>query len=103
MPGLIEALGDIQYKNEAHRILVEGVYLDPFRVCPISSCWRLNSYWLGQNLSDKLSKYTDMVETTLDLASLETHTYTIKPEYDDGLQALATKLMEVANSYTLYI
>jgi len=36
-----------------------------------------------------------MVETTLDLASLDTHTYTIKPEYDEGLQRLATKLMEV--------
>lgn len=38
-----------------------------------------------------------MVETTLDLASLDTHTYTLKPEYDEGLQALAEKLMEVTS------
>ena len=48
-----------------------------------------------QTLSDNLVKYSDMVETTLDLASLDTHTYTIKPEYDEGLQRLAAKLMEV--------
>lgn len=39
-----------------------------------------------------------MVETTLDLASLDRHTYTIKPEYDEGLQRLAAKLMEVGLS-----
>lgn len=39
-----------------------------------------------------------MVETTLDLASLDTHTYTIKPEYDEGLLALAEKIMEVSCS-----
>ena len=38
-----------------------------------------------------------MVETTLDLASLDTHTYTIKPDYDEGLQRLAAKLMEVCS------
>jgi hypothetical protein len=51
-----------------------------------------------QLLSTNLSKYSDMVETTLDLASLDTHTYAIKPEYDEGLQGLATKLMEVSSS-----
>ncbi|KAF8546585.1 hypothetical protein OG21DRAFT_1527736 [Imleria badia] len=40
------------------------------------------------------SRNTDMVETTLDLASLGTHTYTIKPEYDEVLRRLATKVME---------
>ena len=42
-----------------------------------------------------------MVETTLDLASLDTHTYTLKPEYDEGLQALAEKLMEVSHFSSL--
>ncbi|KAH0834904.1 DNA mismatch repair protein [Lanmaoa asiatica] len=77
MPGLLETLETIQYEHEAHEKLVQEVYLDPFR-----------------NLSDSLSKYSDMVETTLDLASLDTHTYTIKPDYDEGLQRLAAKLME---------
>ncbi|KAF9226411.1 DNA mismatch repair protein [Gyrodon lividus] len=78
MPGLLETLEGIQYEREAHRALVEEMYLGPFKV-----------------LSTNLSKYSDMVETTLDLASLDTHTYAIKPEYDEGLQGLATKLMEV--------
>ncbi|KAI9568665.1 DNA mismatch repair protein [Boletus coccyginus] len=77
MPGLLETLEGIQYEHSAHEKLVEEVYLGPFRTH-----------------SDSLSKYSDMVETTLDLASLDTHTYTIKPEYDEGLQRLATKLME---------
>ncbi|KIK97618.1 hypothetical protein PAXRUDRAFT_824778 [Paxillus rubicundulus Ve08.2h10] len=77
MPGLLKTLEGIEYEREAHRALVEKVYLGPFRL-----------------LSTNLSKYSDMVETTLDLASLDTHTYTIKPEYDEGLQGLATKLME---------
>ncbi|KAF8551428.1 DNA mismatch repair protein [Imleria badia] len=77
MPGLVETLEEIQYEHEAHRKLVEEVYLTPFKT-----------------LSESLSKYSDMVETTLDLASLDTHTYTIKPEYDEGLQRLAAKLME---------
>ncbi|KIJ61455.1 hypothetical protein HYDPIDRAFT_137783 [Hydnomerulius pinastri MD-312] len=77
MPGLLETLEGIQYEQEAHRALVEDVYLGPFRT-----------------LSTNLSKYSDMVETTLDLASLDTHTYTIKPEYDEGLQGLSEKLME---------
>lgn len=78
MPGLIETLDSAQHEHEAHKALVCETYLEPFRAH-----------------SDKLSKYSEMVETTLDLASLETHTYTIKPEYDEGLQALAAKLMEV--------
>ncbi|KAG6332316.1 hypothetical protein ID866_6775 [Astraeus odoratus] len=78
MPGLIEILEGVEYEHEVHRALVKGVYLEPFRMH-----------------SDKLSKYSEMVEATLDLDSLETHTYTIKPEYDEGLQVLATKLMEV--------
>ncbi|KAG9311644.1 DNA mismatch repair protein [Chiua virens] len=77
MSGLLETLEDIQHDQEAHRKLVEDVYIGPF-----------------QALSENLSKYSDMVETTLDLASLDTHTYTIKPEYDEGLQRLATQLME---------
>ncbi|KAF8434863.1 DNA mismatch repair protein [Boletus edulis BED1] len=77
MPGFIETLEGIQYEHVAHEKLVEEVYLRPLRT-----------------LSDSLSKYSDMVETTLDLASLDTHTYTIKPEYDEGLRRLAAKLME---------
>ncbi|KIM69472.1 hypothetical protein SCLCIDRAFT_1207895 [Scleroderma citrinum Foug A] len=78
MPGLLETLSGIDYEHEAHRTLVKEVYLELF----------------GTH-SEKLTKYSEMVETTLDLASLDTHTYTIKPEYDEGLLALAEKIMEV--------
>ncbi|KAF9239264.1 DNA mismatch repair protein [Melanogaster broomeanus] len=77
LPGLLETLESIEYEREAHRALVEEVYLGPFRA-----------------LSTNLSKYSDMVETTLDLASLDTHTYAIKPDYDVALQGLVAKLME---------
>ncbi|KAI9459285.1 DNA mismatch repair protein MutS [Boletus coccyginus] len=77
MLGFLETLEGVQYEHSAHEKLVEEVYLGPFRTH-----------------SDSLSKSSDMVETTLDLASLDTHIYTIKPEYDEGLQRLATKLME---------
>lgn len=36
-----------------------------------------------------------MVESTLDLEELENHNYAIKPDYDERLQALADKLVEV--------
>ena len=36
-----------------------------------------------------------MVEQTIDLQQLDRHVYMIKPDYDDRLQALSTKIMEV--------
>jgi len=36
-----------------------------------------------------------MVEQTIDLQQLDRHVYMIKPDYDERLQALSTKIMEV--------
>jgi hypothetical protein len=43
-----------------------------------------------------LSKYGEMVETTIDLNELDNHNYVIKPDYDQKLLELADKLMKVA-------
>jgi hypothetical protein len=43
-----------------------------------------------------LSKYGEMVETTIDLNELDNHNYVIKPDYDQKLLELAEKLMKVA-------
>ena len=95
MPGLLETLEGIRYKHEAHEKPVEEVYLGPFRACPF--VLQLNACSFQRTRSDSLSKYPDMAETSLDLASLDTHTYTIKPDCDEGLQRLAAKLMEVGS------
>lgn len=41
-----------------------------------------------------------MVESTLDLEELENHNYAIKPDYDERLQTLADKLVEVRHYNT---
>lgn len=41
-----------------------------------------------------------MVEQTLDLSQLDSHRYVIKPDYDERLQALADKLIEVSNVFS---
>jgi DNA mismatch repair ATPase MutS len=48
-----------------------------------------------QESDSSLSKYAEMVEQTLDLSELDNHNYVIKPDYDERLQELATKLAEV--------
>jgi hypothetical protein len=48
-----------------------------------------------KTVNDNLVKYGEMVESTLDLEELENHNYAIKPDYDERLQALADKLVEV--------
>ncbi|KAF3911672.1 hypothetical protein AA313_de0202885 [Arthrobotrys entomopaga] len=40
----------------------------------------------------QLSKLEEMVETTVDLDALENHEYIIKPEFDDSLRTIRTKL-----------
>src|ERR1700728_2756378 len=48
-----------------------------------------------QEFNGSLSKYSEMVEQTLDLSELDKHNYAIKPDYDDRLKELAEKLTEV--------
>ena len=45
----------------------------------------------GQEFDGSLSKYSEMVQQTLDLDELENHNFVIKPDYDARLQSLADK------------
>ncbi|TFK39373.1 DNA mismatch repair protein MSH2 [Crucibulum laeve] len=78
LPGLIDALDGVQSEHETYIQLVEETYLKPLR---------------EYNLS--LSKYSEMVEQTLDLDQLDHHNFVIKPDYDPRLQELSKKLTEV--------
>ena len=40
-----------------------------------------------------------MVEQTIDLEQLDRHVYMIKPDYDERLKELSTKIMEVCHSW----
>lgn len=42
-----------------------------------------------------LSKYSKMVEETLDLSELDRHNYVIKPDYDPRLKDIAKKIRMV--------
>lgn len=48
-----------------------------------------------QEYSTSLSKYTEMVESTIDLKELDRHNYVIKPDYDENLKRLSLKLAQV--------
>ena len=52
-----------------------------------------------QEYNESLSKYAEMVEQTIDLEQLDRHVYMIKPDYDERLKALSTKIMEVRHSW----
>lgn len=47
-----------------------------------------------QECNENLEKYSEMVESTLDL-EVQGHSYFIKPEFDPRLQETAAKLSEV--------
>jgi DNA mismatch repair protein MSH2 len=49
-----------------------------------------------QELETNLSKYSEMVESTIDLDELDKHNYVIKPEYDATLKEISDKLKEVS-------
>ncbi|PFH50486.1 hypothetical protein AMATHDRAFT_75571 [Amanita thiersii Skay4041] len=78
LPGLIEALGDVQTGSGEATTLLEETYLKSLR----------------EYLSN-LEKYSEMVEQTLDLEELDNHNYVIKPDYDPKLRELAKKLSQV--------
>ncbi|KAJ6491405.1 muts domain V-domain-containing protein [Mycena vitilis] len=78
LPGMIQALENVQTDNEEYSALIEDQYLGLLR-----------GYY------ENLEKYSDMVEHTIDLDELDKHNYVIKPEYDEQLAAFAEKLNEV--------
>ncbi|CAE6457674.1 unnamed protein product [Rhizoctonia solani] len=78
IPGLIMTLQATGEEGDPVKALIKSQYLD-----------ELEEY------SSSLSKYTEMVEQTIDLKELDRHNYVIKPDYDQNLKRLALKLSEV--------
>ncbi|CAE6339462.1 unnamed protein product, partial [Rhizoctonia solani] len=78
IPGLIMTLQAVGEESDPAKALIKSQYLD-----------ELEEY------SSSLSKYTEMVEQTIDLKELDRHNYVIKPDYDQNLKRLALKLSEV--------
>ncbi|KAF8531333.1 DNA mismatch repair protein MSH2 [Gautieria morchelliformis] len=81
MPDLINALKEIDSEKPEHRKLIEEQYVENL-----------------QEHESNLQKYVEMVEQTLDLSDTSSHTYVIKPEYDERLQDLAEQLSELRDS-----
>jgi DNA mismatch repair protein MSH2 len=50
-----------------------------------------------QKVEDQFRKFTEMVETTIDLEELKNHNYMIKPEFNEELQELAGRISEFLN------
>jgi DNA mismatch repair protein MSH2 len=46
----------------------------------------------AQEHEESLSKYVELVESTIDLEELNRHNFVIKPEYDPGLQEISEQL-----------
>jgi DNA mismatch repair ATPase MutS len=62
---------------------------------PVSPTPSIN---LWQEYAATLSKYSEMVEATIDLDALDRHDYVIKPEYDEKLVVLTTTLQEARDA-----
>ncbi|KIY44220.1 DNA mismatch repair protein MSH2 [Fistulina hepatica ATCC 64428] len=77
LPGLVETLQNVVTEKEETSALIEETYLAKI---------------------ESLSKYSDMVEETIDLDALEGHSYVVKPDYDARLQELNQKLREVVEA-----
>ncbi|KAJ2912918.1 hypothetical protein MD484_g7501, partial [Candolleomyces efflorescens] len=78
LTGLIQELANTTEEYENFAELVEEQYLKPLKEAETS-----------------LSKYSEMVEQTIDLEELDRHNYVIKPDYDPQLEALAQTISKV--------
>lgn len=75
VPGLLAELASISMPSEADRVLFHSTFVAPL-----------------DELQHHLSKLVEMVEMTLDLDELAYHNYVIKPDFDDTLRTIRTKL-----------
>ncbi|KAI0635322.1 DNA mismatch repair protein [Trametes polyzona] len=78
LEGIISSIEGMDTSSAEQKALLEDTYLLKFR-----------------EYDTALSKYSEMVQQTLDLDELENHNFVIKPDYDDRLQTLADKLAEI--------
>ncbi|KAI3615868.1 dna mismatch repair protein msh-2 [Moniliophthora roreri] len=77
LPGMIETLRGAQTEEPEYAELIDEIYLQTL-----------------QKYEENLSKYSEMVEQTLDLKELDRHNYVIKPDYDERLKQLAQKITD---------
>lgn len=73
LPGIISSFDSVI--DESYKDALDATYTHPL-----------------QDLSNKLGKLAEMVETTVDLDALDHHEFIIKPEFDDHLRILRKKL-----------
>ena len=73
------------------------------------STWRFVTfcYWKDlflspflQDLVQDFQKFTELVETTVDLDQVENHEYLIKASFDEGLQGVALILALIGKVYS---
>ncbi|KAI1612511.1 DNA mismatch repair protein msh-2 [Exophiala viscosa] len=76
LPGFIEALEAVV--DEQYQVPLEAQYTSKLK-----------------ELSNFLGKLAEMVETTVDLDALDRHEFIIKPEFDDKLRIIRTKLDKI--------
>ncbi|KAG7086447.1 hypothetical protein E1B28_002400 [Marasmius oreades] len=77
LPGIVEALESLQTEQSEYADLINEVYLESLK-----------------QHEESLSKYSEMVEQTLDLDEVDRHNYVIKPDFDPRLQQLSKKISE---------
>ncbi|KAJ9656410.1 MSH2 protein [Neophaeococcomyces mojaviensis] len=76
LPGIISSFDTVM--DESYKEALDAAYMQPL-----------------QDLSNKLGKLAEMVETTVDLDALDHHEFIIKPEFDDHLRILRQKLDKI--------
>ncbi|GJJ10537.1 hypothetical protein Clacol_004764 [Clathrus columnatus] len=81
LPELSRLLKEVGLQSLYLQRLVKETYTDEFEA-----------------YSQSLDKFIEMVEATLDLSDSSSHTYVIKPEYDEGLQQLAKKISDIRDT-----
>ncbi|KAM0786928.1 hypothetical protein ACM66B_002350 [Microbotryomycetes sp. NB124-2] len=75
LPGLLTALENGAQTNEGWQALLQEHFIKPLT-----------------EFSNQLQPYREMVEETIDLDELDRHNFVIKPEFDDNLGRIKTKL-----------
>lgn len=98
LPGLITTLESGGQANEIWPALLRETYIEKFKVRH-----RFSFPFLRASLNEaaiqvfekNVAPLEQMVETTIDLEELDRHNYVIKPEFDEGLVELKTRLEAV--------
>lgn len=84
--------------SDEYKALIDETYLTKLKVLSTLSVALASRSSYLQEYETSLSKYSDMVQDTLDLDELENHNFVVKPEYDEELQALADRISETRDA-----